>query len=52
MRLYRTATHLGRPPQPTSRQVPMLHVIGTLSLFATTIGLFITTLRFDRRARR
>ena len=29
----------------------MLPVIGNLSLFATTIGLFITTLRFNRRAR-
>ena len=30
----------------------MLPVIGNLSLFATVIGLFITTLRFNRKPRR
>jgi hypothetical protein len=29
----------------------MLPVIGNLGLFATAIGLFVTTLRFDRRPR-
>jgi hypothetical protein len=30
----------------------MLPLIGNLSLFLTTIGLFISTLRFDRRGAR